>query len=444
MKDRYGNVVTTDRPETVEAMSTFHEAFLSMSNTAAQLVDVAREDPDCPLVNAHAAALMLSVESAQSMRDARPFLANAKAHKRRASDGEQAFIDAVDAWARGRMDEAMARHEEISERWPTQLVAAKWGQTHYFNIGDAEGMRRLGERSVAAAPEVPYAWGLYAFGLEEDNRLEEAEEAGRRAIAMQRVEPWAHHAVAHVLETQGRVDEGIAFLTELSDTWSDRAIFIYDHNWWHLALFHLDADAPEEALAVYDNHLFHMWPEFGQEQVGAISMLWRLEMRGVDVGDRWGPVVAAVRAREHEHIQPFLDIQYAYALARAGRDAEAEHFIASMDSRGGEVVPLIAWRWRDVAAPAARGFVAYAQGRHEAAYRALAPVIGRLREIGGSHAQRDVFIQGYLDILRRTGRSTELLQRLHERHRARPHVAVTQRLIEEVEAQETGPAASAF
>src|SRR3546814_20988907 len=74
--------------------------------------------------------------------------------------------------------------------------------------------------------------GMRAFALEEMNRLAEAEDAGRQAIELKRAEPWAHHAVAHVMETQGRCDEGLAFMTGLAETWADRNSFLLTHNWW--------------------------------------------------------------------------------------------------------------------------------------------------------------------------------------------------------------------
>src|SRR6267154_1341966 len=49
---------------------------------------------------------------------------------------------------------------------------------------------------------------------------EEAEFEARTALAMRRKEPWAQHALAHVLLTRGRMDEGAQFLEEAADTWS--------------------------------------------------------------------------------------------------------------------------------------------------------------------------------------------------------------------------------
>jgi tetratricopeptide (TPR) repeat protein len=145
---------------------------------------------------------------------------------------------------------------------------------------------------------------MLAFAHEQSGDIARAEDAARRALSLNAADPWAHHALAHVMEAQGRIDEGVAFLTERAPMWKDRSIFVREHNHWHLALMHLDRDEPARALDIFDKHLWGEWPDFAQEQIGAISALWRLELRGLDVADRWRPVVDKVVARWHEHILP--------------------------------------------------------------------------------------------------------------------------------------------
>ena len=91
-----------------------------------------------------------------------------------------------------------------SPNGPATFSPASSGSSHAFNLGDAEALLRIGEHLFAANRENHYAWGMYAFGLEECNRIDEAEAHARRAIEMQRKDPWAHHALAHCLEARGR------------------------------------------------------------------------------------------------------------------------------------------------------------------------------------------------------------------------------------------------
>jgi hypothetical protein len=57
--------------------------------------------------------------------------------------------------------------------------------------------------------------------------------------------------------------------------------------------------------------------------------------------------------------------------------------------------------WRDVAVPAARGLLAHARGDAALAARELGRALPRMAEIGGSHAQRDLFTRIHRDALER-------------------------------------------
>src|SRR5258708_32849391 len=113
---------------------------------------------------------------------------------------EKAWIEASDAWLAGDGDRSLAIHERLIAEWPRDLLAGKLGQLHAFNMGDSEALLRIGEHLFAANPDNHFVRGIYAFGLEECNRVDEAEAQARRAIEMQRKDPWAHHALAHCLE----------------------------------------------------------------------------------------------------------------------------------------------------------------------------------------------------------------------------------------------------
>ena len=109
-------------------------------------------------------------------------------------------------------------------------------------------MLRVALKVGAANGDVPYAHGMTAFGYEQCHLLDEAESSARTALAMRRKEPWAQHALAHVLLTRGRMDEGALFLEGVADTWSGLNSFMLTHIWWHLALFYLSQGRDAEAL----------------------------------------------------------------------------------------------------------------------------------------------------------------------------------------------------
>lgn len=431
-KDRFGNTITAATADAIEAFDIYGDDWLGYGTRVAKIFTAADAAPGSAYLNAHAAATHMGLEAASGFRAAEPYLARARNHAAQATEREQCFVEAVDAWWNDNPKRALKLQREMARRWPRDLVAAKWGQYFCFNLGDADGMLDIARDILPHHIDVPQAHGMHAFGLEQCHRLDDAEAAGRRAVDMQTAEPWAHHAVAHVMETQGRVEEGIRWLTDHAETWEDRSIFIRGHNWWHLAVFHTDAEEYDAALNIFDSRLWGVWPEFSQEQIGAISMLWRLEMRGVDVGDRWSPIAKKVMERELEHVQPFLDLHYIFAIARAGRQDHVDEFLASMEAHSARRDDY--WRpvWTDVALPAARAIADYAADRNERAYTQMKDVMPRLQAIGGSHAQRDVFVQTWIDVLLQTQRDQEAAPLLKERAQARPGVPVLQRLTNAV------------
>ena len=271
--------------------------------------------------------------------------------------------------------------------------------------------------------------------MEQTHELRSAEDAGRRAVEINRRDPWAHHAVAHVLETEGRIGEGVAWMEDLSDTWAGCNSFMLGHNWWHTALFHLDFGDARRVRQIHDQFVWGLDKIYRQDQANSASLLWRMELRGIDVGNRWADLVDHVQCRTREHVQPFLDLYYLYALARAGRDAKADEMLASMAEHAAKAPTLVRPAWAAVAVPAARGLLAHARGGYEGAYGDLATATPHLQKIGGSHAQRDLFVQTWLDTLLRTNRGGEAVAMLEARAKARPNVPYGFGLLERAQAQ---------
>lgn len=364
--------------------------FLSYGPELRCLFAAADENPGAPLLNAHAAALHMAFEAADGWIAAAPYLARMNEKQADANERETLFCAAVSAWHQQNFATALEAFDELTVRWPADLCAIKWGQYHAFNLGDAGALLRFGARARIAHENAPYAHGMTAFALEQNHRLGEAEDEGMRASEIAIDDAWAHHAVAHVMETQHRAREGARWLDRCAHTWEHKGVFIRDHNYWHSALFHLALGQETEALAIFDRRLWGAWPEFPQEQIGAVSMLWRLDLRGVNTGERWTPVIAEVRKRAGDHLFPFHDLHYLYALARAGEPHEADNFLTTLRRKAENDTTGV---WGDICAPVAEGLVAYLRDDHETALEKISPAIPALHRIGGSHAQRHVFVE---------------------------------------------------
>ncbi len=390
-KDCFDLRVTNMNAEATSGYNRYVTEFLSYGANLRELFAVADANPGTPLLNAHAAALHMAFEGAEGWAAATPYLMRMREGVREANERERLFCAATEAWAIKDFTRTLSHLEEMTVRWPADLCALKWAQYHAFNLGDAAALLRFGERALLVHEHAAYAHGMAAFGLEQNHRLREAEDAGMYATEIAIDDAWAHHAVAHVLETEGRAKEGARWLDHCAHTWDRKGIFIRDHNWWHAALFRLALGREDDALNIFDDRLWGAWPEFPQEQIGAVSMLWRLELRGVDVGDRWAPVVEQARQRAGEHVFPFHDIHYLFALARAGHDGEADAFLSGLKSKA--AADNASKVWGQVCVPTARALMAFNSGKRSDAAEMLVPVMNDLYRVGGSHAQRHVFVE---------------------------------------------------
>ena len=174
------------------------------------------------------------------------------------------------------------------------------------------------------------------------------------------------------------------------------------HLWWHLALFHLELGDDHAALDLYDQQVWGVDKTYSQDQVGAVSLLARLELAGVAVGERWDELAGHLTGRVHDQVQPFLDLQYLYGLARAGRP-EADTLLGAIVAHAAQATDPQRAAWQQVAVPAAQALLAHARGDWPQAVAGLEAALPRLVAIGGSHAQRDLFAQIHIDALRRSG-----------------------------------------
>lgn len=433
MNDSLGNTVSLHAPSSLTAVNDFVEGFLACEARAANVLVLADTDHSA-IAQAYCAALHMFAESRDGPANARPFIAAAVAAAPGASARERQFVAAVKAWVDGDLALAIRLHVALASTHPRDLVSVKLGQYHLFNQGDATGMLRLALASLPAAADVPQMHGMAAFAWEQCHLMPQAEAAGRTALAMTPREPWAQHALAHVMLTQGRLQEGLQFMQHSSPTWTALNSFMETHNWWHLALFAIDLGQDALALQLYDRQIWGVVKEYSQDQIGAVSLLARLELVGVDVGNRWQDVADHLQGRLDDQVLPFLDLQYLYGLARAGRP-EAEILLHNIVRRGQHKPGAhgdssMSDVWRLVATPAAYGLLAHAQGRHAQALEGLGQALPRLLEIGGSHAQRDLFEQIHVDALMHAGHWSAAQQLVQQQRNRQPQSVRLQRLAQ--------------
>ncbi len=435
LRDAQGLEVTTESPEAIAAIDRFVDQILSYSNNPDAIFTAIEADPTSVLTNAYAATLHMLGETADGPTQAAPYLKTAYEHFNQANEREQLYLHGINAWVNGDIDQAIAYHEEIANQYPRDLLSVQVGQKHYLDLGNKPGLLQIAEKVLPANRENHYIYGMLAFGLEENQRYQEAEAAGRQATEINRNDPWAHHAMAHVLYSQGRLDEGIAWTQAMCDVWEDSGL--YTHHWWHTALYYVDQEEFRKVLELYDTRIWgtNANQETALDLINAISLLMRLELAGVDIAQsdpnasRWEEVVNAIANRIDEHILAFYDLHYIYALARLGRDESVDQMLKSIQAYAQTAKPCLQKAWNEVTVPATQGMVAYARGEWATAARLLESALPRLHEMGGSDAQRDVFEQIYLDCLIRAEEINEARQLLEKRASARENIPSIRRAL---------------
>lgn len=430
-RDAQGNALTIASAAAARAYDHAIEGFLKYRFDAGQRVKALLAlDPEAPLAQALAGLLAMLAYDRRLLPRAEA--AAAKAEALHPSPREAAHIAALRAWAGGAPERALAIWEGIVAEHPRDLLAfrlhhfaAFWTGAPARMLGAAEGVLR---HWSAALPGFESVLACHAFAAEECGLYGPAEEAGRAAVAMDPGDLWATHAVAHVLEMQGRRAEGLAWLAAGEPHWQGGNNLMH-HLWWHQAMFHLERREFDQVLALYDRRfrdhdspVTRAQPDLYIDVQNAASMLWRLARHGVEAGGRWEELADKAEARIGDTLSAFTQPHWMMALAAAGRGGAARRLLAAVEEAG-RAEGAHARILREAALPACRAVLAHAEGRFAEAVAVLRPALGGLYRLGGSHAQQDVLEQLYLDAAMKAGLEADvrlLLERVAGRHPVPP------------------------
>ena len=285
------------------------------ADVSARLAELFKADPEFGLayclkgyfamLSYKQANVPMAVEAANA---ARRLVANA-------TPREQAHVAALDAWIAGDLDRALAIWEEVLSAHPHDVLAFRLAHFNNFWLGRPAEMRASVERIKPKwsrdLPGYGTILSCHCFSHEECGDYATAEPSGRAAIEIDPGDVWGTHAVAHVMEMQGRHAEGIAWLDELERHWEGGSNLLH-HLWWHRALFHLERREFEAVLDLYDRRfrnlnaaLTQAQPDLYIDVQNAASMLFRLERLGIDVGGRWGEIADRAEARVGDCLSAF-------------------------------------------------------------------------------------------------------------------------------------------
>lgn len=337
-----------------------------------------------------------------------------------ANERERGHLEAIRRVLDGQWRVAGRVLEDVSAAFPRDALALQAGHQIDFFTGDSRMLRDRVARVLpawsASLPGYHAVLGMYAFGLEECGDYAAAERYGRDSVARERRDGWGWHAVAHVMEMCNRTTDGIAWMTSDTDAWS-RASFFAVHNWWHLALFHLDRGEIDEVLRLFDGPIHGARSSVVLDLIDAAALLWRLHLRGVDVGPRWQTVADGWAPVAGAGNYAFNDWHAMMAFVGSGRPKAQQALLGSLTAAAdgsGDSAAFV----REVGLDAARAIEAFGQQRYADTVRLLRPLRHYAHRFGGSHAQRDLIDLTLIEAALRAGMQP-LAQALAAERRAR-------------------------
>ncbi len=391
LQDRYGNTVATTSSAALDKYNHACELIrLYRGDPIAVLDQALAEDPDFGMAWAARAGILVQQMDKLYAEEVEKCLRAGAAS--RTTERERAHLMAAKHWNEGRFHEAALSYARIAQEHPRDLVAVQAAHIGAFFLGRAPELRDWPVQALRAFSPGDDGYhavlGMAAFGYEENGDYGAAEELGREAVWLEPRDAWAVHAVAHVNEMRGDVDNGIAWLRDSADRWAPENAFAY-HNWWHLALLHLDAGNFQEVLALYDEKVRRPDSPAMLEWIDASALLWRLKLEGIDVGKRWNDVAASWERAAEDQYYAFNDLHAVMAFLGAGKRRDAERTLQCM-RRIAQRNSDNALMTRAVGLPLAEAFVAFDAGNYSEAVDKIAATRGIGQRFGGSHAQRDV------------------------------------------------------
>ncbi|XP_072291638.1 tetratricopeptide repeat protein 38 [Eucyclogobius newberryi] len=351
---------------------------------------------------------------------------------------ERLHVKAMQLFSQGNFPKACDAWEDILLDHPTDLLALKLAHDSYFYMGAQTHMRDSVARVLPHwKPHTPmssYLKGLYAFGLLETHFYDQAEKVALEGLSLVPDDAWAVHAVAHVYEMKAEVDKGLKFMEHRESDWQISDM-LASHNYWHWALYFIEKGEYEAALHIYDSQVFRRCKASGAmlDLVDACSMLYRLEMEGVCVKERWRELFQVTQPHTDDHVTLFNDAHFLMVSLGVKDNGTSRRLLEGLQELAREPGENQQHRAaKTVGIPLFQAMMEFNQGNYERSVELLYPLRYRIVDIGGSDAQRDLFNQLLIHAAIKSDNTRhQKLGRclLVERDSVRPNSSMTQRLM---------------
>uniref|UniRef100_A0A8I3X3C9 Tetratricopeptide repeat protein 38 n=1 Tax=Callithrix jacchus TaxID=9483 RepID=A0A8I3X3C9_CALJA len=346
---------------------------------------------------------------------------------------EQLHVSAVETFAKGNFPKACELWEQILQDHPTDMLALKFSHDAYFYLGYQEQMRDSVARIYPFwTPDIPlssYVKGIYSFGLMETNFYDQAKKLAREALSVNPTDAWSVHTIAHIHEMKAEIKDGLEFMQHSEAQWKDSDMLAC-HNYWHWALYLIEKVRRASVCTILPS-----LQASGAmlDVVDSCSMLYRLQMEGVSLGQRWQDVLPVTQKHSRDHVLLFNDAHFLMASLGAHDPQTTQELLTTLqdasESPGENCQHLLA---RDVGLPLCQALVEAEAGNSDRVLELLLPIRYRIVQLGGSNAQRDVFNQLLIHAaLNCTSTVHKNVARslLMERDALKPNSPLTERLI---------------
>eukprot|EP01060_Flectonema_neradi_P019238 TRINITY_DN2627_c0_g2_i1.p1 TRINITY_DN2627_c0_g2~~TRINITY_DN2627_c0_g2_i1.p1 ORF type:complete len:517 (+),score=95.43 TRINITY_DN2627_c0_g2_i1:89-1552(+) len=360
------------------------------------------------------------------------------------NDRERLLVQSLQLWREGRRSAAVEFAEKnVLERWPLDMLTLRIVCDAYIHMGAPQkyldAVSRV-QNAWATSPlvknnEDAFVMGMLSFGLQETGKLSQARAIAERSLSTGTPDSWAIHAVVHSYHSEGNIVAGLKFLNKTSTTWH-KAPLLGEHLWWHIGIFHQEANKPYRSLHIFDKHLIPLAmrtrekvPSTAFILCDAVALLWRAKMAGVDVKERAKVVCMGFRKGGHSQSRVWLFTACHVVLAALLADDD-ELLAASMDllakTGSNDEFEILA---RTTGYPLARALVAYCTKSYQEV------TMLDITAIGGSAAQRDTFLLGLLDAVHLSSRNKEALEISRSRFLQSPMSSLARLVLYNVEKQ---------
>jgi tetratricopeptide (TPR) repeat protein len=434
-QDAQGHALSGATGEVAAAYDEAVRAFNLVCGDAAGQFDAAREAaPDFVMAHLGKAWMFTAANDPGLLNQARALVETAQPLAK--NEREAAHFAALSHQVRGARAAAVAVLDRHLMRYPFDTVAHQAAALADGFLGRFRWVRDRSARALPLwsrdRPGYPTMLALHAFGAEEAGDYRRAEDESREAAELEPTSFWPHHTVSHVMEMTGRPEDGLAWMAAREPLWASPGHPNQVHIWWHKALFHLELGQYDAALAIYDGPLQATQRRLGNILTNASALLWRLDMLGCDVGDRWRDLAALWEGHADGKCLVFTDIHAAMAELRSGREALVEKRLAAMRETAASDAEA-AGLYRTVGIPVVDGLSAFHRGAYDEAVGLLLQTRFDLWQIGGSHAQRDVIDWTLTEAAVRAGQRDVALSLAHERLGARPRSTPNRRFLRAAE-----------